>query len=122
MTEEDRVVAREAAGAFDETGRDGSPYRMRLVDHEPEDFDRFYNQFANPALWFLQHELAELIGDDPLEAAWASYQRVNEAVAAAVLEELDEEPGTPVWFHNYQLYLAPSVVRAARPDAALSHF
>ena len=122
MTDEDRVVARESGGAFDETGRDGSPYRLRLVDHDREDFDRFYNQFANPALWFLQHELAELIGDVSLDRAWESYRRVNETVAAAVLEELDEEPGTPVWFHDYHFYVAPSVVRAARPDAALSHF
>jgi trehalose 6-phosphate synthase len=122
MTDEDRAVAQEAGGAFDETGRDGSPYRLRLVDHDPGDFDRFYNQFANPALWFLQHELSELIGGEPLEAAWESYRRVNETMAAAVLEELDEEPGTPVWFHDYQLYVAPSVVRAVRPDAALSHF
>jgi trehalose 6-phosphate synthase len=122
MTDEDRVVARESGGAFDETGRDGSPYRLRLVDHDPEDFDRFYNQFANPALWFLQHELADLIGDVSLDRAWESYRRVNETVAATVLEELDEEPATPVWFHDYHFYVAPSVVRAARPDAALSHF
>ena len=32
-------------------------YRLRLVAHDPADFDRFYNEFANPALWFLQHEL-----------------------------------------------------------------
>jgi trehalose 6-phosphate synthase len=122
MTDEDRVVARENGGAFDETGRDGSSYRLRLIDHDPEDFKRFYNQFANPALWFLQHELSELIGEAPLERAWESYQQVNETVAAAVLEELDDDPGTAVWFHDYHLYLAPLVVRAVRPDAALSHF
>jgi trehalose 6-phosphate synthase len=122
MTDEDRVVAQEAGGAFDETGRDGSSYRLRLVDHDREDFDRFYNEFANPALWFLQHELSELIGEGSLERAWESYRRVNETVAAAVLEELEEEPGAPVWFHDYHFYVAPLVVRAARPDAALSHF
>ena len=122
MTEEDRVVAGEAGGAFDETGRDGSPYRLRLVDHDPADFDRFYNEFANPALWFLQHDLWELMTEDSLDDAWTSYRRVNETVAAAVLEELDDDPGTPVWFHDYHLYLAPAVVRAARPGATMSHF
>jgi len=122
MTEEDRAVAAEAEGAFDETGRDGSPYRFRLVAHDPDDFDRFYNHFANPALWFLQHELWELVGDPDLGDGWESYRRVNEAVAEAVLEEAAADPEAPIWLHDYQLYVAPTVVRRARPDAAMSQF
>jgi trehalose 6-phosphate synthase len=122
MTDEDRVVAAEAGGTFEEAGRDGSPYRLRLVVQDPDDFDRFYNQFANPALWFLQHDLWELAEADRLDGAWASYRRVNETVAAAVLEELGDDPGTPVWFHDYHLYVAPAIVRAARPGATMSHF
>ena len=61
LNDEDRAVAAEAGGAFEETGRDGSRYRLRLVSHDPADFGRFYNEFANPALWFLQHEMAELV-------------------------------------------------------------
>jgi trehalose 6-phosphate synthase len=123
MTEEDRRVAAEAGGAVAETGRDGSPYRLRLVAHDPAVFDRFYNVFANPALWFIQHDLRDLLDEgDDLEAAWQAYRQVNETVAAAVLEQLADEPGTPVWFHDYHLYVAPSVVRAARPASTLAHF
>lgn len=122
MTDEDRAVAAEADGAFDETGRDGSPYRFRLVVHDPADFDRFYNQFANPALWFLQHELWGLVGNPELDAAWESYLRVNEAVAEAVLDEVAADPDAPIWFHDYQLYAAPTVVRLVRPGAAMSQF
>jgi trehalose 6-phosphate synthase len=122
MTDEDRAVAAEAGGTFDETGRDGSPYRLRLVVHDKADFDRFYNEFANPALWFLQHELWNLVGDPDLRDAWKSYRRVNEAVAEAVLDEVASEPDVPVWFHDYQLYVAPTAVRFARPQAAMSHF
>ena len=122
MTAEDRAVAAEAGGAsFDETGRDGSPYRLRLVPHDPAAFDRFYNVYANPTLWFLQHylwELATLPGDE----AWAGYQAVNEGFAEAVAEELDADPAAAVWFHDYHLYLAPRAVRQARPDATLAHF
>jgi trehalose 6-phosphate synthase len=121
MTDEDRAVAAEAGAAFDETGRGGARYRLHLVDHEPATFGRFYNQLANPVLWFLQHEMPELVGR-PADAAWDAYRRVNEAVAEAVLEELHAAPDTPVWFHDYHLYLAPAAVRAARPEAALSHF
>src|SRR3954470_2552695 len=56
MTEEDRAVAAENdGGAFSETSRDGSPYRLRLVAHDPSAFDWYYNVVANPTLWFLQH-------------------------------------------------------------------
>jgi trehalose 6-phosphate synthase len=122
MTDEDRAVAAEAGGTFDETGRDGSPYRLRLVVHDPVDFDRFYNEFANPVLWFLQHELWHLAGNPALDEAWDSYRRVNETVAEAVLDEVASDPEAPIWFHDYQLYVAPGVVRPARPDAAMSHF
>ncbi len=126
MTEEDRRVAAERAGVFEETGRHGESYRLRLVAHDPADFDRFYNVFANPILWFLQHRLWDLARTPShgpaLYEAWASYRAVNDAFAEAVVEELDGDPETAVWFHDYHLYLAPRAVRAARPDAVLSHF
>jgi len=122
MTDEDQAVAAEANGAFDETGRDGSPYRLRLVTHDPLDFDRFYNQFANPALWFLQHGLWDLVGEPRLDEAWKSYRRVNERIAVAVIEELATDVDRPVWFHDYHLYVAPPLVRAECPEARLAHF
>jgi trehalose 6-phosphate synthase len=127
MTEEDRAVAAEAGGStFEETGGDGSTYRLRLVAHDQDAFERFYNVFANPTLWFLQHDLWVLLrppADDPdLRAAWAGYEAVNERFAQVVLEELDDQPDAAVWFQDYHLYLAPRVVREARPDATLAHF
>jgi trehalose 6-phosphate synthase len=122
MTEEDHAVAAEAGGVFQEVGRDGSPYRLRLVTHEPGDFDRFYNEFANPALWFLQHELWELVGDVRLDEPWESYRRVNEGLARAVVEEVSADPDRAVWFHDYHLYVAPGLVRAECPGARLAQF
>src|SRR5437773_3691157 len=55
MTEEDRAVAAESRGAIDEAARDGSPYRLRLVEHDDAEYDWYYNVVANPTLWFLQH-------------------------------------------------------------------
>ncbi|HKP19518.1 MAG TPA: trehalose-6-phosphate synthase [Gaiellaceae bacterium] len=126
MTDEDRVVAAEAGGAFEETGRDGASYRLRLVTPEPDEFDRYYNVFANPTLWFIQHHLGDLVhwpSHGPgWHEAWASYQSVNAVFADAVLEELDDDPDAPVWFHDYHLYLAPRLVRRAKSDAALAQF
>ena len=40
MGDEDRAVAEEAGGAaLDETGRDGSAYRLRLLAHDPQAYD-----------------------------------------------------------------------------------
>jgi trehalose 6-phosphate synthase len=128
MTDEDRAVAAESGGgAFDETARDGSPYRLRLLAHDAHAYDLFYNVLANPTLWFLQHylwNLARTPGPDwPVHVAWDDgYVPVNEAFAEAVLDELDAEPEAAVFFHDYQLYVAPRLVRDRRPEATLAHF
>jgi len=128
MSAEDRVVVAEASGtAVDETARDGSPYRLRLVDHDPIAYDWYYNVVSNPTLWFIQHYLWGL-ADAPdvdlgLHTAWYSgYEPVNRSFARAVLEELERDPGAAVFFHDYHLYLAPRFVRERRPDALLAHF
>jgi trehalose 6-phosphate synthase len=128
MTDEERAVAEEAGGhAIDETARDGSPYRLRLVAHEPTAYDWFYNVVANPTLWFLQHYLWNLAQapnlDRGLHHAWdEGYVAVNAGFAEAVIAELEAEPEAAVFFHDYHLYLAPRFVRTRVPDAALAHF
>ncbi|HUJ55263.1 MAG TPA: trehalose-6-phosphate synthase [Gaiellaceae bacterium] len=127
MSEEDRAVAAERGESFAETTADGAEYRLRLVTHDRDAFHRFYNVVANPTLWFLQHYLwglgAGLDFGPELHEAWdAGYVPVNEGFAAAALEELEREPGAAVLFHDYHLYLAPRLVRAARPDVVTSHF
>jgi trehalose 6-phosphate synthase len=128
MTDEDRAVAEEAGGeAIEETARDGSPYRLRLVAHDETAYDWFYNVVSNPTLWFLQHYLWDLAHapnlDRGLHLAWdEGYVAVNANFADAVVAELDAEPEAAVCFHDYHLYLAPRFVRTRRPNAALSHF
>ncbi|MGH3118574.1 MAG: alpha,alpha-trehalose-phosphate synthase (UDP-forming) [Gaiellales bacterium] len=128
MSEEDRAVAEEAGGdAIDETARDGSPYRLRLVAHDEAAYDWFYNVVSNPTLWFLQHYLWDLARapnlDRGLHLAWdEGYVAVNANFADAVVVELDAQPDAAVCFHDYHLYLAPRFVRTRRPGAALSHF
>src|SRR3954453_1273870 len=128
MSDEDRAVAVDSGGgAIEEESRDGSPFRLRLLAHDETAYDWLYNVISNPMLWFLQHSLWELAYtpaiDIALKHAWTDgYVRVNESFAAAVLEELEADPETPVFFHDYHLYLAPRFVRARAPDALLAHF
>jgi len=128
MSDEDRAVAAEHGGdGFEETARDGSPYRLRLVTHDPTAYDWYYNVVANPTLWFLQHYMWGLPYapdlDLGLHNAWFNgYLPVNEAFADAVAVELDREPEATVFLHDYHLYLAPKLIRERRPGAVMSHF
>ncbi|HZS25233.1 MAG TPA: trehalose-6-phosphate synthase [Gaiellaceae bacterium] len=128
LTDEDRAVSQEHGGEpFDETWRDGSPYRVQLIPHDPTAFDWYYNVAANPTLWFLQHYMWGL-PDAPdldlgLHNAWFNgYVPVNENFAGAVVAALEHERDAAVFFHDYHLYLAPKLVRERRPDALLAHF
>ena len=113
MSDEDRAVAAEHGGdGFEETARDGSPYRLRLVAHDPAAYDWYYNVVANPTLWFLQHYMWGLPYapdlDLGLHHAWFNgYLPVNEAFADAVAAELERDPDAAVFLHDYHLYLAP---------------
>ena len=128
MSEEDFDVAAEHEGkAFEETWRDGSPYRLRLVAHDPSAYDWYYNVAANPTLWFLQHYMWGLPYapdlDLGLHNAWFNgYVPVNESFADAVVDELEREPEATVFFHDYHLYLAPRLVRERKPDVVTAHF
>jgi trehalose 6-phosphate synthase len=128
MSEEDRLVAAETAGEpSEETARDGSRYKLRLVAHDELAYDWYYNVVSNPTLWFLQHYIWGLTEapdiDLGLHHAWYSgYEPVNAAFADAVAAELERRPDAAVFFHDYHLYLAPRFVRERAPDALLTHF
>ena len=128
MTDGDVEMARENGGeAFEIEAPDGGDFRVRFVDSDPEAYDRFYNIFANPMLWFIQHYLwdqsnAPDIRRHEVEAFEFGYNVVNEDLAEAVLEEIDGVDEPVVMVHDYQLYTLPGMVRKARPDAFLHHF
>jgi trehalose 6-phosphate synthase len=126
MSDEDHAVAEEG-DSIEESARNGSTYRLRLVAHEPTAYDRYYNVVANPVLWFIQHYLWGLASapdvDQGLHNAWSEgYVAVNRGFAEAVIDELEREPDAAVFFHDYHLYVAPKLVREAAPEATLAHF
>ena len=53
MGDAERELA--AAGAREERSTAGTPFRLRLVAHDPEAYRLFYGVIANPVLWFVQH-------------------------------------------------------------------
>jgi trehalose 6-phosphate synthase len=127
MTEGDVEISREHDGRSFELELEGAEYRVRLVESDPQAYDRFYNVVANPLLWFIQHYLWDLsnapdIRRHEVNAYENGYRVVNEDLARAVLEEVEEEEEAVVMLHDYHLYLAPKYIRAERPNLFLHHF
>lgn len=128
MSDGDILRAREAGGhPFSVQSPLGGEYEVRLVDSEAEAFDRFYNIFANPMLWFIQHYLWDIsnapdVRQWEIDAFELGYKVVNNDLAQAVIEEIDGQNDPVVMVHDYHLYTLPGIVRAARPDVFLHHF
>ena len=102
----------------------GGEYQVRLVVSDPEAYDRFYNVFANPMLWFIQHYLWDLsnapdIRREEIEAFEFGYNVVNEDLARAVVEEIEGDEEPVVMVHDYHLYTlpGPGPPRAARTSS-----
>ena len=128
MTEADIARAEQAGGhPIEVQSPAGGEYQVKLVASDPDAYDRFYNIFANPILWFIQHYLWDLsnapdIRRNEVEAFELGYNVVNEDLAAAVIEEIEGVEQPVVMVHDYHLYTLPALVRRARPDAFLHHF
>jgi trehalose 6-phosphate synthase len=128
LTDGDARKAHEAEGkALTVHSPAGGEYQVRLVVSDPDAYDRFYNIFANPMLWFIQHYLWDLsnapdVRRNEVEAFEYGYNVVNEDLATAVIEEIEGEDAPVVMVHDYHLYTLPALVRRARPDVFLHHF
>ena len=128
LTDGDARKAHEAEGkALTVHSPAGGEYQVRLVVSDPDAYDRFYNIFANPMLWFIQHYLWDLsnapdVRRNEVEAFEYGYNVVNEDLATAVIEEIEGEDEPVVMVHDYHLYTLPALVRRARPDVFLHHF
>ena len=102
--------------------------RIHYAAPSPEAYRRYYSVISNPLLWFLQHYLWNLtyepVIDDRYWVAWREgYVRVNSLMAERVVGVARRLERTPlVLTQDYQLYLAPAIVRQALPDATLQQF
>ena len=89
MNEHDVERSEQAGGRpFEIESPAGGMYKVRLVASEQSAYERFYNVFANPMLWFVQHYLWDLsnapdIRRNEVEAFEYGYNAVNEDLAAA---------------------------------------
>jgi trehalose 6-phosphate synthase len=128
MTDEDVEMAERHGGRpFPVKLPSGAEFKVKFVASDPHAYDRFYNIIANPMLWFIQHYLWDLsnapdIRRNETEAFEFGYNVVNEDLARAVLEEIENLEKPVVMVNDYHLYTLPGLIRRVRPDVFLHHF
>ena len=125
-TSRERELARR--GPLRVTRRRATELTMDLVDIDAEAYRLHYSVIANPLLWFVQHALWNLpeepVMDQGTWHAWyAGYVEVNRLLAERVAKICSQSSRPPlVLTQDYQLYLAPRLVRTLLPSATLQQF
>ena len=128
MTEGDRIAAERTQQELASTGPAHRGMQVRFVVSPRSVYNRYYNTFCNPLLWFIQHymwntprtpNISRTIYD-----AWdQGYVLVNRAFAEVIQSSVQRGKLAPyVVLHDYHLYLAPGDVRELIPDAIIQHF
>lgn len=126
-TEAERRLAK-VRDPFALTRQHQPPFAIHHVDTDPVSYEQYYSVIANPFLWFIQHYLWPLayepVVDQHIHDAWEhGYVAVNQQMAAAVIGVARSSPRPPlVLTQDYQLYLAPRMIREALPHATLQQF
>jgi len=82
------------------------------------DLEAFYYGFSNETLWPLYHDAIRFPHFH--RRWWWTYREVNERYARAAADLVGE--GSDVWVHDYQLQLAPSMIREMAPRARIGFF
>ncbi len=104
-------------GSEPEPFEDDDMYLVPLGLSQDEYVD-YYEGFSNDTLWPLYHDV---IVPATFRRRWrAAYDHVNERFARKVAGLAAR--GATVWIHDYQLQLAPAMLREQRPDVRIGWF
>lgn len=129
MTDGDRRAAEQSQGQRLAVGEESSRLHVCFVVSPRAVYNRYYNVFCNPLLWFIQHYMwnsprTPNISRTIYDAWEQGYVPVNHEFAQVIAQAADARPGRSpyVMLHDYHLYLAPGAVRALLPEAVIHHF
>jgi trehalose 6-phosphate synthase len=128
MSEGDRIVSAQSTINNGESLKSAdSQIRVNFVVPSETAYEKYYNVFSNPLLWFIQHEMAGLFDKSRTqeEMIWAwvkGYLPVNRAFAARIMQEISQSKASIVMLHDYHLYLVAKLLRDWRPSLRLQHF
>lgn len=113
---------------IDSSAQSDRAFPIFFADTRAEAYRLHYAVISNPLLWFAHHYLwniaMEPVVDQSVHRAWSEgYRRVNAAIAQRALTIGRQQPHRPLFLtQDYQLYLAPELIRSALPDAVMQHF
>jgi trehalose 6-phosphate synthase len=128
MTDGDRRAAEAAQNDPLRVDHESGALNVRFVVSARNVYNRYYNIFCNPLLWFIQHymwntprtpNISRTIYD-----SWdQGYVPVNRQFGEVIGSAAASGARAPyVMLHDYHLYLAPAEVRSRIPEAVIHHF
>jgi trehalose 6-phosphate synthase/phosphatase len=88
------------------------------VDLPADILEKYYEGYANQALWPLFHSFTAKLHFD--SENWEAYIEANRRFCSAVVDEF--QTGDRIWVHDYHLMLLPSMLRERIPEAAVGFF
>ncbi|HVS66500.1 MAG TPA: trehalose-6-phosphate synthase [Thermoanaerobaculia bacterium] len=97
---------------------DGASFAMLQVPLSSDEVERYYEGFANGALWPLFHSFVDRCRFECDH--WEEYRRINERFADVLVEEADDE--ALVWIHDYHFCLLPRLARERGCSAPIAYF
>lgn len=98
---------------------DGPEYTLRRIWLTKREEEGHYAGLSNQGLWPLCHVAFTRPVFDPDD--WATYRRVNQRFADAVLQEAGNDP-TFVFIQDYHFALLPRMLRNARSNLVIAQF
>ncbi|MEB3298520.1 MAG: trehalose-6-phosphate synthase [Candidatus Sericytochromatia bacterium] len=111
-------------GIQGEAGHDNRKQRVKLAE---EILQGYRDTWCHDILWPLAHGWFRPDGpsdlNDNARKAFGNYRQANQELALALAEAIGKASRAPVvQIHDYQLMLAPALLRRLRPDARIIHF
>lgn len=91
--------------------------RLVAIALSRDEVSGFYRRYSNGVLWPVLHDLTPHVPDG---SGWDTYRAVNRRFADVVVAEWSE--GDTIWVHDYQLMLAPAMIRVRLPAAKIGFF
>jgi trehalose 6-phosphate synthase/phosphatase len=83
-----------------------------------EMYEIYYNSFCNNVIWPLFHYERSMV--QQCDKGWECYQKVNELVADAIIQEANEDD--TIWIHDFHFFLVPGFIKLKRPDLKVGFF
>lgn len=95
-----------------------SPFVLCRIPLVNEQISSFYHITSKESFWPILHTFPTYFNVD--NADWSIFREVNSRFAATACREA--ALGALVWVHDYNLWLAPGMIRAQRPDLRIAFF